>query len=145
MARYARRLTTRHGGLPQGAYTSSRIADLVLYKMDRRLSQLCHEHDITYTRYADDLSFSSQKNFKSLVPEIKQVIQDSDFKPHREKTAYKVGPVEVTGVIVENNRLRAPKRIYERLDEFSPGSEPYLGVLSYIARIEQPDSGRVGV
>jgi len=139
-ARYARRLTTRNGGLPQGAYTSSRIADLVLYKMDRQLSQFCQEHGITYTRYADDLSFSSQEDFEVLIPQLKQIIRDADFMPHRDKTAYKVGSVEVTGVIVENNRLRAPERIYQRLDELRPDSESYLGVLSYIERIEQLES-----
>lgn len=135
-ARYAMRLTTLDGSLPQGAYTSSRVADLVFRQIDERLSQFCDAHDITYTRYADDLAFSSQKDFKALTGQIMQIIRQGDFQPHRDKTHYKVGAVEVTGVIVENNLLRAPDRVKEKLGEFGEDSPAYQGLVSYISRIE---------
>lgn len=50
------RLTTHHGGLPQGAPTSPALSNALNYAMDAALTGLAR--DGTYTRYADDLAFS---------------------------------------------------------------------------------------
>lgn len=50
------------GYLPQGSPASPRLFDIVFYKADRRLVGMAQENSIIYTRYADNLFFSSQKN-----------------------------------------------------------------------------------
>jgi hypothetical protein len=57
-ARILTRLTTRDGGLPAGAPTSPRLANLVNVMLDARLAGLAAREGATYTRYADDLTFS---------------------------------------------------------------------------------------
>lgn len=52
------RLTTHAGGLPQGAPTSPRLANLVNVRLDARLDGIARSRAAVYTRYADDLSFS---------------------------------------------------------------------------------------
>jgi hypothetical protein len=116
------------------------VADLVFRPIDEQLLQFCDVHNITYTRYADDLAFSSQEDFEGLTGQIMQIIRKGDFQPHRDKTHYKVGKVEVTGVIVEGDRLRAPDRVKEKLSEFEEGSAPHRGLVSYISRIESEET-----
>ena len=53
-------LCTYDNYLPQGAVTSPYIANLVCYHMDARINGYCSRKDIVYTRYADDLTFSSE-------------------------------------------------------------------------------------
>jgi len=52
-------LVTRRGRLPQGAPTSPHLANLVARALDLRLAGLARSHGWTYTRYADDLTFSA--------------------------------------------------------------------------------------
>ena len=47
--------------LPQGACTSPAITNALCRRLDRRLVGLVRRHDFTYTRYADDLTFSGDR------------------------------------------------------------------------------------
>ncbi len=47
------------GHLPQGASTSPMLSNLVMVDLDEKLSKLASSVNMTYTRYADDFTFSS--------------------------------------------------------------------------------------
>ena len=49
-------------GLPQGACTSPIISNIVTFKLDLRLKKLSDKLGINYSRYADDITFSGDKN-----------------------------------------------------------------------------------
>ena len=57
-SRWLTEACTYDGQLPQGAPTSPRLSSLVNFAMDARLAGLAKSNGATYSRYADDLTFS---------------------------------------------------------------------------------------
>lgn len=107
------KLTTWKYALPQGTPTSTHISNLVFLKADYELIHLCNGNNITYTRYVDDLTFSSPNDFKHLLNEILRIIKKNDFKLNYRKTRYK-GNQTVTGIDIFLNKIDAPEHIKEK-------------------------------
>ncbi len=87
-ARLLTKLVTWNGQLPQGAPTSPRLSNLVNYRLDVRLSQLCDGYHATYTRYADDITISLDNEHYDLHPLIAAVIailRSEGYEPHLRK------------------------------------------------------------
>lgn len=99
--------------LPQGAPTSPSLSNIVGYDMDVKLSALAAELGLTYTRYADDLTFSGNVFPKELIlPRIKQIIKEESFEPNHKKTRFmnEYGKKIITGVSVSSGvKLTIPK------------------------------------
>ncbi|MBU2494680.1 MAG: retron St85 family RNA-directed DNA polymerase [Bacteroidetes bacterium] len=97
------RLCTCSNLLPQGAVTSPSISNLVVNKMDRRLAGYANKKNIVYTRYADDLTFSSNNRsvLNNSIRLIKRIIEEEEFIVNLEKTNF-IGPsksCKITGLI----------------------------------------------
>lgn len=138
-AKIATRLVTLNGGLPQGIHPSTHLAYLAFQDIDGRLKSFSDQHGLTYTRYGDDLSFSAPSPFKSEVQTIKYIVNSSDTRytlHEKEKTYYKQGPVEITGVRVLNNRIEVPDRFDRQLRKLNPSSAQWKGLRHYADRIE---------
>jgi RNA-directed DNA polymerase len=105
--------------LPQGAPTSPAITNLLCFKMDKRLQGLAEKNHCAYTRYADDISFSTSEpgiNAQQLVWRIKRVLSDEGFTMHPDKVRImqKGARQEVTGIVV-NKTMGVPR---EKLRQF---------------------------
>jgi hypothetical protein len=139
-AKVATCLTTLDGGLPQGTHPSTHLAYLAFREIDRQLHEYANRHAITYTRYGDDLSFSAQHDFQDRVDDIMDIVNQSDtrYNLHQGgKTYYKLGPVEVTGVRVLNNKVEVPDRFHRRLQRLNPSSAEWEGLRQHVRRIEE--------
>lgn len=66
--------------LPQGAPTSPVISNMIAWKLDCKLQQLAKITNSTYTRYADDISFSFTCSKRRLPEEI-VVLRDGEASP----------------------------------------------------------------
>ena len=92
--------------LPQGAPTSPIITNMICDKLDRRLAGLAKRFNANYTRYADDITFSSMHNVYQnngeFIKELHRIITDQGFTINDKKTRLqKLGArQEVTGIIV---------------------------------------------
>lgn len=107
------KLTTKDNQLPQGSPTSLVISNLVFMDTDDKLSKFCKANSISYTRYVDDLTFSSQKDFGEKIQQLLDIVTGDDFKINRRKTIYD-SEQTITGIEVFLNKIDAPKNVIEK-------------------------------
>jgi RNA-directed DNA polymerase len=113
------------GTLPQGAPTSPIISNLICSKLDSELDRMAHRYKCVYTRYADDLTFSTdepvfpealakKKGDGSIIAgdEITKIISDNWFEINTKKVKLRKYDMrqEVTGLTV--NKLLNVRRRY---------------------------------
>lgn len=140
LAFYITRLTTWKGELPQGTPTSTHISNIVFLKTDHRLIEICKQHNITYTRYIDDLTFSSQSDFQDVIQEILDTVKLSGLKISFRKTFYK-GSQSITGINVFLNKIDAPEKIIKKVEEEAKSDEknkPYTNYRNNILKTNKP-------
>lgn len=111
LAQLLTRLTTHQERLPMGAPTSPVLSNFATVKLDGNLQQLADWAGWTYTRYADDMVFSSQKEITSEnIAQIRQIIEDEGYTL-KEKKLRLYRPEEVkriTGLALSSNKVIVP-------------------------------------
>ncbi|MCB9857909.1 MAG: RNA-directed DNA polymerase [Phycisphaerales bacterium] len=106
--------------LPQGACTSPAISNLVARGIDRRLEGIARRLDWTYTRYADDLSFSrkdaGEPHVGYLLARIRHIAQDEGFEVNEKKTRVQRPNQRqtVTGLVV-NDKVNVSRKDIRRI------------------------------
>lgn len=98
-------LTTYQGALPTGAPTSPALSNLVCRRLDRRLSGAARKMEFEYSRYADDITFSSQNpQMVRLLPFFQGILKEERFEVKYPKTRIlrSGGQQKVTGIVVNS-------------------------------------------
>lgn len=103
-------LCTYMGGLPQGGVTSPSLSNLCTLNLDRRLAGLTSRRNIVFTRYADDMTFSTNNRIVVLraLPTILHIIQSEYFWPNASKIRL-LGPrnqCRITGLVKNSSEPR---------------------------------------
>lgn len=83
-------LTTRHDQLPQGAGTSSYLANLVFWRDEPRLYAAFSEQNLPYSRYVDDITISSKqfltdKEKTQVIGQVYAMLRKHGYRPKRAK------------------------------------------------------------
>lgn len=114
--------------LPQGSPCSPVISNMIGHLLDARLARFAKQHKCTYSRYADDITFSTGRKdfpaaFASLVsgtsskwqlsdPLITK-IENSDFKINHKKTRMQIrGSRQVTTGLMVNEKVNIRPEYY---------------------------------
>ena len=112
-------LACYNGHLPQGAPSSPVITNLICNNLDMKLLYISKKYKLNYTRYADDLTFSTNnKNFinqyDSFFEDLNKIIKKSGFNINENKTRlqYRDSKQEVTGLIV-NKKINVNRNYYK--------------------------------
>ncbi|KGF77889.1 retron Ec67 family RNA-directed DNA polymerase/endonuclease [Lactococcus lactis] len=107
------------GFLPQGASTSPIMTNMICHFLDLKLHYIAKKNKFTYTRYADDLTFSSnniktESECEQLLFNIEKQIKKAGFKINKSKTRlqFRNGSQKVTGLVV-NKKVNVNNTYYK--------------------------------
>jgi len=119
---YPRFIAISERSLPQGACTSPSLANLICRKIDSRLKGYSSKSGWKYSRYADDLIFSTTLEDSAphrLIKSISSIIFEEGFKVNQSKTRLMRAPNRqtVTGLVV-NNEVTLSRRDLKRMRAF---------------------------
>lgn len=129
-------LATYNGRLPMGAPTSPILSHFATQLLDGELLLLARGKGWNYTRFADDMSFSSSDEITAKdFSRIREYITAFGFYPNEQKVKlFKPGDVKmVTGLIVGEKDVLLP-------DSFLSGLEQEIGRLGEVTTVQ----GRMG-
>lgn len=110
-------LTTYNGFLPAGAPTSPVISNFVCDQLDTDLILFAETNGMAYTRYADDLTFSSNNKITTeLVDAIKNIITQNHFLVNEKKVYQKTSNRKqtVTGITV-NQKVNVDRKLLKKI------------------------------
>lgn len=108
-------VATEHRKLPQGSPASPMITNVVCQRMDKRLNGLATKFGFSFTRYADDMTFSRASaddvNIGRFCLWVKKIAEAEGFKVNEEKTRFmrKHQRQEITGVTINRGKMGIPK------------------------------------
>lgn len=121
VARLVTRLATLNGGVPQGAPTSTAIANLVLANIDKRIPSEAKRLGARNTRFIDDYTFSGS-NPMPLIQFVGRRLAAHGLLIYRKNAKFQSKPKlritpasrrqEVTGLVVNSNRGPSVSRSY---------------------------------
>lgn len=113
------KLCVYNNHLPMGAPTSPVLSNLYSIPLDNEMQQWADSNQITYTRFVDDLTFSSSR--KAFSPqhldEIVQICSKHNLKLNDKKTSFKANADKkmVTGLVL-NQTVDIPPEFYKQLN-----------------------------
>jgi retron-type reverse transcriptase len=115
-------------GLPQGAPTSPALSNQIARKLDQRLLGLGAKLGWSYTRYADDLTFSAaagqREKIGYLLARIRHIAEGEGFRmnPKKCRVQRAARRQEVTGIVV-NEKLSLPREDLRKLRAIVHGAQ----------------------
>lgn len=128
--------TNKENVLPQGSPASPGISNIVSLRLDKRLSKLAEKYSCSYTRYADDITFSGSKAIKHILPIAQNIILGEGFTVNEKKVRlqYSFQRQEVTGLTVNkkvNISINSQKEIESAIHFCKK-----FGVVSHMQKIK---------
>lgn len=146
---------TYKGRLPQGAPTSPKLANLVCQQLDARIQGYAGPKGIIYTRYADDLTCSSNtvRKLDNAHDMIKTIISDEDLNINSQKTKIMGSRSRkiVTGLIITNDGVSIGRNLYREIRVqahhlFSKNEgdiDNFIGRLSHIYSVDKKNFRKI--
>lgn len=110
------RICCLYGVLPQGAATSPMISNMIFLDLDKAIQHYCSGRNYIYTRYADDITISSNEMIdKSICDDIDNILKIHNLTINKKKThLYGPGAKKIiTGISIASGQMKIP-RLYKR-------------------------------
>ncbi|MDK9361613.1 MULTISPECIES: retron St85 family RNA-directed DNA polymerase [Lelliottia] len=141
------------GRLTMGSVTAPAVSNLVCWHLDEKISELCSVKGVTYSRYSDDMYFSTNKEnvLLSITSSIINIIRSIEYPKHliinssKTKHSSKKRKMSVTGLTLTNDnkislgrdKKREIRSLVYKWNDLDIGKKKYLqGYLCYCASVE---------
>ena len=112
-------LVTLNGKLPTGAPTSAHIANACFKPIDKEIFNTCRIYNVDFSRYVDDLTFSSycKKTLNTIEKRVKNILKYYGYEVNNKKTKYISDNKQqnVLGLVVNNYHVRLPKEFKRKI------------------------------
>jgi RNA-directed DNA polymerase len=110
-------LCTYKGKLPTGTPTSPVLSNFICLPLDKALQSFCVEQDLTYTRYADDMTFSTMRKIGiDTVLDLIGIIRDHGFRINEKKLRMKgKGRRQVVTGLTVNEKVNPSKEMRKKV------------------------------
>lgn len=110
------RLCCLRESLPQGAPTSAYLSNLVMRQFDNRISKYCTDHNVRYTRYADDLTFSGDFDIAATLHLVDKELKYLNLRRNPNKLkVMRSGDRQITTGIVVNEKQQLSREYRMRI------------------------------
>lgn len=156
-------LVTCNNHLPQGACTSPILSNMICKRMDQQLVKYCKKHSAIYTRYADDITISTNDvkylsyffnydNYKengiSIEKAIISIIKNNGFVINDKKIKFLDNnkSMKVTGIVI-NEKLNVRRKyikdlratIYKFENDKKFASKKLIGKVNFLRQVRGKD------
>ena len=118
-------------------YIAVFLANLVFSTTGDQIQHIANQYNLRFTTFVDDVTLSSQSDFKDLVPAIIGIITDAGYKISHSKTTYKSGITEITGVKMLNNSMTVTDKFRVKLDNELNSEATAKGLRNYKSRVKE--------
>ena len=109
------RLTTYKGFLPTGAPTSPMLSNFIMQHIDEQIQAIALANNCVYTRYADDLTFSSNEVISAdFIDLLKAIIKPFELNPKKTRIKKQSQQQKVTGILV-NEKVNVDRKFVKQL------------------------------
>jgi len=127
----------QNGGLIQGAPSSTTLFHLFCAEtIDKKLKPYCRRHNLTFTRYIDDIVISSPNRWFTRVERtrIYKKIRNEGFELNPDKVCsrdIRLVPMEVLGTVMFDRFVFPKKKIERKLEKSVEGTPSHQGLLAW--------------
>lgn len=133
-------LCTYESRLPQGAPTSSYISNLIMKDFDNEIGTYCEQHNISYTRYSDDMTFSGDFNPREIISLVRKQLYKLGLKINNKKihVINNSQQQNVTGIVV-NKKIQVSSSYRNKIRQIIYYIKKY-GLKDHLNRINYQES-----
>lgn len=146
------KLVCRKSFLVQGSPASPVLSNLVFMDLDDIFTELAEKYNLKYTRYADDIVFSSRSFYANIYSDLQdqvhQYLNSYGFKVSNKKEHLSILPhrLKVHGLLVHNkyprltkqyrNKIRAYRHLHANNKVSNADKSKILGHIAYAKGVE---------
>ncbi|MDM5352029.1 reverse transcriptase family protein [Lysinibacillus sphaericus] len=132
-------IVTFNRSLPQGAVTSPQLSNIIFRRLDIRIRKYCRKFNITYTRYADDLLFSSNSDSlhkESFYKMIVRILKDLNLRVNKKKIRKSEEKLVLNGYVI-GLKISLSRNKLKNINSLIYSFENYNGRKSYPKNFEE--------